>query len=169
MDLAPWTMQPATALPASFRGGFLHRVVPSARVSESESEDSMAEVALRQEVATGLQETNDRFCREAVGDGDSSAFDRIYTRQAKVLPPGAPMVEGIEAIKAFWRQTIAGMGLTSAKLTTVTVEMCGESAVEIGHAELSLKDGVTIKAKYIVHWKQEDGGWRWDKDIWNAD
>ena len=34
---------------------------------------------------------------------------------------------------------------------------------------LTLKDDVVIKAKYIVHWKQEDGSWRWDKDIWNAD
>ena len=121
------------------------------------------------EVTAGMQETNDRFCREAIGAGDASAFERIYTREAKVLPPGAPIVEGIEAIKGFWQQAIAGMGLNSAKLTTVSVEMCGESAVEIGHAELSLKDGVVVKGKYIVHWKQEDGAWRWDKDIWNAD
>jgi ketosteroid isomerase-like protein len=121
------------------------------------------------EVAAGMQETNDRFCREAIGQGDVSAFGEIYTQHARVLPPGAPIVEGIEAIKGFWGQAIAGMGLVEAKLTTVAVEMCGDSAVEIGHAELSLKDGVVVKGKYVVHWKQEDGGWRWDKDIWNAD
>ena len=129
----------------------------------------MPDKTVPQDVVTGMQETNDRFCREAIGQGDASAFDRIYTRNARVLPPGAPIVEGIQAIRTFWEQAIAGMGLSAAKLSTVSVEMCGESAVEIGHAELSLKDGVVIKGKYIVHWKQEDGGWRWDKDIWNAD
>ncbi len=129
----------------------------------------MAEGTLPQDVLSGMQETNDRFCREAIEGGDASAFERIYTRDAKVLPPGAPIVEGMEAIKGFWQQAIAGMGLSAAKLTSVTAERCGESVVEIGHAELSLKDGVVIKGKYIVHWKQENGGWRWDKDIWNAD
>src|SRR5579875_1511460 len=129
----------------------------------------MADGTLPQDVLSAMQETNDRFCREAIGGGDASAFERIYTRAAKVLPPGAPVIEGIEAVKGFWQQAIDAMGLIAAKLTTVSVEMCGESAVEIGHAELSLKDGVMIKGKYIVHWKQEDGGWRWDKDIWNAD
>jgi len=120
-------------------------------------------------VRAGMQETNDRFCREAIGGGDLSALNGIYTANARVLPPGAPIVEGLEAIKGFWQGAIAGLGLTGATLTTVSVEMCGESAVEIGHAELSVRDGVVIKGKYIVHWKEQDGGWRWDKDIWNAD
>lgn len=120
------------------------------------------------EVSAGMQETNDRFCREVIGQGDLSVLGRIYTREAKVLPPGAPMIEGAEAIQEFWGQAIAGLGLTEAKLTTVSVEMCGDSAVEIGLADLTVKDGPVIKGKYIVHWKQEDGGWRWDKDIWNA-
>lgn len=126
-------------------------------------------MSVSETVKAGMQETNERFCREAIGQGDAGAFERIYTRAAKVLPPGAPIVEGMEAIKGFWQAAVAGMGLTAATLTTVDVEMCGESAVEIGHADLTLKDGVVIKAKYIVHWKQEDGAWRWDKDIWNAD
>ena len=120
-------------------------------------------------VKAGMQETNERFCRDAIGQGDLGAFDRIYTQGAKVLPPGSPMVEGLQAVKAFWEAAIAGMGLTAAELRTLEVEMCGDGAVEIGHADLTLRDGVVIKAKYIVHWKQEDGGWRWDKDIWNAD
>ena len=126
-------------------------------------------MAVPTEVSAGMRETNDRFCVEAIGKGDLSALERVYTREAKVLPPGAPMMEGLDAIKGFWEQAVAGLGVFGARLTTVSVEMCGDGAVEIGHAELMLKDGVTMKAKYIVHWKQQDGGWRWDKDIWNAD
>jgi ketosteroid isomerase-like protein len=120
-------------------------------------------------VQAEMKVTNERFCKEAIQEGDAEAFARIYTRQALALPPGAPIVKGIQAIQGFWKQAIAGMGLVGAKLTTLELEVCGESAVEVGHAELSLKDGVVLKAKYLVHWKQEDGSWRWDKDIWNAD
>ncbi len=58
-------------------------------------------------------------------------------------------------------------GVTAAKLTTLDVEMAGNTAVEIGEAELQLRENGTALAKYIVHWKQEDGRWLWDKDIWN--
>ena len=74
-------------------------------------------MAVSEALATGMKETNERFCRDAIGGGDNAAWDRIYTRNAKVLPPGAPMIEGIDAIKAFWAQAIAGLGLTAAKLT----------------------------------------------------
>jgi ketosteroid isomerase-like protein len=29
--------------------------------------------------------------------------------------------------------------------------------------------GEEASAKYVVVWKQEDGRWRWDVDIWNMD
>jgi len=38
------------------------------------------------------------------------ALDRIYTVNARVLPPGALMIEGREQIKAFWKQAIARNG-----------------------------------------------------------
>jgi hypothetical protein len=44
--------------------------------------------------------------------------------------------------------------------------MAGDTAVEIGLAELQLGEQVVL-AKYIVHWKQKQGNWLWDKDIWN--
>ena len=29
--------------------------------------------------------------------------------------------------------------------------------------------GAPVALKYVVLWKREAGGWRWDVDIWNAD
>ncbi len=46
--------------------------------------------------------------------------------------------------------------------------MAGDSVVEIGEASLALKTGDPMFAKYIVHWKQEEGRWLWDKDVWNV-
>ena len=83
-----------------------------------------------------MQETIELFCREAIGQRKIGAFKRTYTRKAKVLPPGAPIAEGIEAVKRSFgkrrlRDGVDGCGATDA----LTVEVCGESAVEIGHAE----------------------------------
>lgn len=118
-------------------------------------------------VKSAMEATNARFCNEVIGQGQMDALAGVYTPDAKILPPGAPMISGLEHIKGFWQQAIAALGITGAKLTSFEVEMCGDSAIEIGQAELHLKTGESAAAKYIVHWKQRDGQWLWDKDIWN--
>jgi ketosteroid isomerase-like protein len=124
-------------------------------------------MAVSDDVRKAMQETNERFCREVGGEGKFDAIDQVYTAGARILPPGAPMMKGREAIKGFWQAGIAALGVTGAKLTTLDVEMAGNTAVEIGEAELQLGENGAALAKYIVHWKQENGRWLWDKDIWN--
>ncbi len=63
-------------------------------------------------------------------------------------------------------RALVALSVTGEKLTTLDVEMAGDTAVEIGLAELQLGEQVVL-AKYIVHWKQKQGNWLWDKDIWN--
>jgi ketosteroid isomerase-like protein len=119
------------------------------------------------DVRNAMQETNERFCREVVAGGKFEALDQVYTTGARILPPGAPLMQGREAIKGFWQAGIAALGVTGAKLTSLDVEMAGDTAVEIGEAELQLGEKGSVSAKYIVLWKQEGGRWLWDKDIWN--
>lgn len=85
----------------------------------------------------GMRRTNELFCAEVVGKRNFGALDRVYTAQARILPPGAPLVEGREAIKGFWKQAIEGMGVTAAKLAIVEAHAAGEGVVEIGRAELT--------------------------------
>lgn len=78
------------------------------------------------------------------------------------------MIEGRERIKSFWQQAIAALAIKSAKLTTVDAEAAGDSIVEVGRADLIVGDsGQVVAVKYVVHWKQEDGNWKWHVDIWN--
>lgn len=114
-----------------------------------------------------MRRTNEVFQSEVIVKRNMGALDRVYTSHARVLPPGAPMIEGREAIKVFWNQAIAGMNLTGAKLTTVDAEEAGDSVIEIGRADLTMASGQSVAVKYVVHWKQEDGGWKWNIDIWN--
>src|SRR5205085_151989 len=100
------------------------------------------------------------------GKGDFSALDRVYTEQARVLPPGAEMVSGRTQIQEFWKQAAAALGVKSVKLRTVEVEELGDTAIEIGRAELITADS-TSAVKYVVVWKREGGTWKWHIDIWN--
>jgi ketosteroid isomerase-like protein len=113
-----------------------------------------------------MRATNELFQTEVVGKQNLEALDRVYTENARILPPGAPMIEGREPIKAFWKQAIAGMGATAAKLSTVVAESAGDSVVEIGKADLTVTGG-QVTVKYVVQWKQEGGAWKWNLDIWN--
>jgi ketosteroid isomerase-like protein len=120
-------------------------------------------------VLTAMRKTNDLFHTAVVGKRDVQQLDRIYTAGARLLPPGASMITGRDGIRAFWQQAIAGMALESARLTSVETQMAGENVFEIGRADLTMAEGQSATVKYVVLWKQEDGDWKWDVDIWNAD
>ncbi len=115
-----------------------------------------------------MRETNRIFEEEVVLKGDFDALDRVYTADARILPPGAEMVAGREAIKGFWKAAVAAMGVTSGKLETVEAETAGDRIIEIGRAQLALGDGSQATVKYVVVWKREDGAWKWHIDVWNA-
>ena len=118
-------------------------------------------------ILAAMRRTNEIFHTEVVAKQNIDALDQVYTADARILPPGAPMVEGRENIKAFWKGAIASMGATSAKLATVRAEQAGDSIVEIGKADLTVGGGQVVTVKYVVHWKQEEGLWKWHVDIWN--
>ena len=118
-------------------------------------------------VLTGMQQTNELFDSVVIKKGQIDALDKVYTADARILPPGAGVIEGREAIKGFWKQAIAALGLSAAKLATVDAELVGDSVFEVGRADLTVGDGQVVSAKYVVLWKQENGAWKWQTDIWN--
>jgi ketosteroid isomerase-like protein len=124
---------------------------------------------LSEPVLAEMRETNQLFEEEVIRKRNTDALDHVYTTSARILPPGAPMIAGHSQIKAFWQQAIIDLGLKSAKLATVEAEMLGDSLIEIGRAELTVGGGQIIAVKYVVHWKQEEGAWKWNVDIWNLD
>ena len=118
-------------------------------------------------VQRAMAETNARFCDDVLGKQQFDAVSGVYTAAARILPPGEAMIEGRAAVAEFWKVAVEGLGVTGATLKTLFAEMAGDSVVEIGEASLALKTGDPMAVKYVVHWKQEDGQWLWDKDIWN--
>jgi len=124
------------------------------------------------QIRLAMASTNDLFNTEVFGRRNFEALDRIYTAEARILPPGAPMISGREDIKKFWRDLIQSVNAVSAVLTSEQVIPAGDGIVEIGRAVLTVEPegrgaASAMEVKYVVYWRQEDGLWKWHVDIWN--
>lgn len=53
-------------------------------------------------IRAAMQRTNELFIAEVAMNCNFEALNRVYMANARVLPPGAPMVGGHEQIKEFW-------------------------------------------------------------------
>ena len=100
--------------------------------------------------------------------GDSNAVAELYTEDAQVIAPGAPIARGRAAIAAAWQKSIDA-GVKDLVLTTVDVESSGDLACETGRVRVVAKDGTATEARYVVVWKRSNGQWKLHRDIWNAE
>jgi len=92
----------------------------------------------------------------------------FYAQDAKVLPPGAPMVQGHDQIKVLFNHL--GGAVQSLTLETVSIESFGELAVEVGRYDMQTVDGNRDVGKAVVVYRQQpDGSWKSIADIFNSD
>lgn len=123
------------------------------------------------EIKQRMAETNDLFNSEVFARQNFDALDQIYTADARILPPGAPMISGRLAIKKFWTDLVQGAHAVAAELTSIDAMQAGEGVVEIGRAVLTVappgEPEAKMEVKYVVYWREEEGRWKWHVDIWN--
>ncbi len=113
-------------------------------------------------------EAVDREFEAAMRAGSASRLADVYTRTGQALPPNAATLSGREGITAFWQGAV-DMGIASVELKTVELEELGDTAIQVGEFVLKTAEGsIADNGKYIVIWKQEDGAWKWHRDIWNS-
>jgi ketosteroid isomerase-like protein len=118
-------------------------------------------------VRKAVEEGNRQF-GAAVERKSYTDMAALYTDDAKVLPPDAPTVTGKKAIENFWREAATALGLVGATLKTLDLEVAGDTAYEVGVAQLKTGKGPAT-VKYVVIWRRgEDGKWRLHRDIWNS-
>lgn len=109
----------------------------------------------------------------ATGDG-AKAAEMAFTEDARLLPPGEPMVVGREAIGQYW-QAGFDIGVRDLQLGLTAVDLVGDDTmIETGTWAVTIptEDGGTMQigGKTLVVWKKgEDGTWRMAQDMWNSD
>lgn len=114
-----------------------------------------------------VQELNDKWVA-AFDKGDAAAVAAMYAPDAYVLPAGAEMAKGRQAIEAFWQGATKQLG--DAKLVTVDVLPLGRRAArEIGTFSFKTKaqPPQEVTGKYVVVWRRVRGHWLLATDIWN--
>ena len=127
---------------------------------------------VQQAVRNRIEETNAQFSA-AASRGDTAAVAALYTDDAVVLPPNAPMVRGRQAIKGFFDALTEQMGVPQLTLETIQVDEVGDTACEVGAYSMRLQppggEPVSDGGKYVVVWKrQSDDSWKLAVDIWNT-
>jgi ketosteroid isomerase-like protein len=101
---------------------------------------------------------------------DADTISRMYTEDAELLIPEAPIVNGREAIAQVWK-SIVGSGGNTVRVNTGEVQESGDWAYDVGTFTASAPDGNVLNAgKYTVIWKRlSTGEWKTHRDIFNWD
>ena len=89
-------------------------------------------------VGKAVQDGNRRF-GAAVKSKDYGSLAALYTEDAKLLPPDAPIITGRTAIKDFWTTAAAALELQNVTLKTLDLDASQDTAWEIGEALLELR------------------------------
>lgn len=120
------------------------------------------------EVAAAIRETRILIHDKLLRDRDFRVFERVYAKDATILPSGGPMVRGRDQILAYWRKAVKDLRLESAKLTPLRMEMLGEHVLEVGEGLITTDEDGIAGIKYVILWVEEDGYWKWYLDMWNV-
>jgi uncharacterized protein (TIGR02246 family) len=132
----------------------------------------VASPAFAQSTANEIEQANARF-ESAFNGGDATALAAMYAADSTLLPPDGDIVEGRDAIQAFWRDVIES-GAQNLSLRSVRLDAFENGAVarEIGRFSMEAPgpqgEASRIEGKYVVLWRKSGEDWQLDTDIWNT-
>jgi uncharacterized protein (TIGR02246 family) len=112
---------------------------------------------------------------KATGAKDLEKVISFYADDASLLPQGAPIATGKDAIRRFWASLMARPGFAASfGSTKVEVATARDLAYEEGTYLVTTNDSDgkphVQKGKYVVVWKKPaDGKWKAVADIFNTD
>jgi len=105
----------------------------------------------------------------AFEQGDASLAASLYEPGARLLPPGAPVITGEQAVRQFFQRRFDA-GSDGGVLETVRLDEYGDVAVEEGRYGRRAGAQLLDSGKYLaVFRRRPDGAWRWSIDMWNSD
>lgn len=105
--------------------------------------------------------------------GNTKAAGSVYTDGARLVGPSAELIEGRQAIEAFWQAGLDA-GVVDIELEVAAVERRDRMAYEIGRYVLQLRPAVggTVldRGRYLLVLEQQaDGSWRRAVEMFNPE
>ena len=105
---------------------------------------------------------------------DADKFAAFYSETGLAMPFNAPIATGRAKVQELWRALMAKPGFSLRFAPThIEVAASRDLAFDVGTFVLSLHDdkgsAMTIPGKYAVVWKNQDGEWKVEVDIFNTD
>lgn len=103
----------------------------------------------------------------AFNDQDVDALVAMYSDDARVLAPNAPMGQGEEAVRSVFQGMIdAGLG---GELTTVETMAAGDLGYHVGTYALTVDGSEVDRGKFVEIWRKVGGEWKIASDMFNSD
>jgi ketosteroid isomerase-like protein len=98
---------------------------------------------------------------------DMDAVLDLYTEDARLLPPNAPMGMGKDAVEGvFEEMAAAGLMVETHVIETLAA---GDLAYNIGTYALTADGAEVDRGKYMEIWRRTDGEWKMSADMFNSD
>ncbi|MGH8249706.1 MAG: YybH family protein [Steroidobacteraceae bacterium] len=99
---------------------------------------------------------------------DAAGVAALYTEDAQLLPPDAPVVEGRVAIQEFIARNFRPGG-APIEIATVETQVFEDYAHRQGSFRLGEPGNESsATGKFLELWKKVDGRWLIHREIWNA-
>ena len=118
------------------------------------------------DVAAVISTNNKKLCGELAA-GNAAGVADLYATGAQLMPPNVDFIE-TDALTSWWQGAI-DMGVKDGSLTSLSVEVHGDTAIEVGRYKLFGDDRVELDdGKYLVVWRKEGGDWKLYLDIFNT-
>ena len=115
-----------------------------------------------------IGEQNARFTQAHL-TGDIALIDSMFAPDAKSFPPGAAAVTGLQAMHDFTVEYIKA-GLTDFREESTDFYGNADFVVDAGTYVVTYgPEHVTERGKYLNVWKQVNGSWKIQSNIWNSD
>ena len=129
----------------------------------------LAPPALAQDLRSTVEAGNAEW-NQAFNKGDAAAVAKLYTSDAKLLPPADKIVSGDKEILAFWRSLIDA-GVTDHKIETIQIEEAGDTAVMAGKWQAMGKDAqgkaAIFKGNVMKVLERQGDTWKTSLHTWN--
>jgi uncharacterized protein (TIGR02246 family) len=102
--------------------------------------------------------------------GDLAAISKLYTDDAKLLPPNEAQVSGRAAILAYFEKNLRPVMPASIKFTRYEIYGGAGAAASVAHMEIyDAKGRVIERGKQTVVLVKQGGRWKIHRDMWSDD